>query len=47
MAPGDLVLRPNGAWHDHGNETDHPVVRMDGLDVPLGALREIAGDEWA
>ncbi len=35
MAPGDLVLTPSWAWHDHGNETGKPVVWMDGLDVPL------------
>jgi gentisate 1,2-dioxygenase len=35
MEPGDLVLTPNWQWHDHGNETDHPVVWMDGLDIPL------------
>ena len=35
MHPGDLVLTPNWQWHDHGNETDHVVVWMDGLDVPL------------
>jgi gentisate 1,2-dioxygenase len=35
MAPGDLVLTPSWAWHDHGNETGGPVVWMDGLDVPL------------
>jgi len=35
MAPGDLVMTPSWAWHDHGNETDKPVVWMDGLDVPL------------
>ena len=35
MAPGDLILTPSWAWHDHGNETDRPVVWMDGLDVPL------------
>jgi gentisate 1,2-dioxygenase len=35
MAPGDLVLTPSWAWHDHGNETDRPVVWMDGLDIPL------------
>jgi gentisate 1,2-dioxygenase len=35
MKPGDLVLTPSWAWHDHGNETDKPVVWMDGLDVPL------------
>jgi gentisate 1,2-dioxygenase len=35
MHPGDLILTPNWTWHDHGNETDAPVVWMDGLDVPL------------
>jgi gentisate 1,2-dioxygenase len=35
MTPGDLILTPSWAWHDHGNETDRPVVWMDGLDVPL------------
>ena len=35
MKPGDLILTPSWAWHDHGNETDKPVVWMDGLDVPL------------
>jgi len=35
MQPGDLILTPSWAWHDHGNETDKPVVWMDGLDVPL------------
>ncbi len=35
MEPGDLVLTANWLWHDHGNETDHPVVWMDGLDIPL------------
>jgi gentisate 1,2-dioxygenase len=35
MAPGDLILTPSWAWHDHGNETDRPVIWMDGLDIPL------------
>lgn len=35
MAPGDLILTPSWAWHDHGNETGKPVVWMDGLDIPL------------
>src|ERR1041385_6774267 len=35
MRPGDLILTPSWAWHDHGNETDGPVVWMDGLDIPL------------
>ncbi len=35
MKPGDLVLTPSWAWHDHGNETDKRVIWMDGLDLPL------------
>ena len=40
MAPGDLVLTPNWAWHDHGHDgagegDTAPVVWLDGLDIPL------------
>jgi gentisate 1,2-dioxygenase len=35
MAPGDLILTPSWAWHDHGNETNERVIWMDGLDIPL------------
>ncbi len=38
MDPGDLVLTPNWTWHDHGNESDEPIVWMDGLDRPLMQL---------
>lgn len=31
----DLVLTPNGRWHDHANDTDQPVIWLDGLDIPL------------
>lgn len=34
-ARGDLILTPNGTWHDHGNDGDSPVVWMDVLDFPL------------
>lgn len=37
MAPGDLVLTPSWAWHDHGNDTTERVVWLDGLDLPLVA----------
>ncbi len=37
MDPGDLILTPNWTWHDHGNETDRPIIWMDGLDRPLVA----------
>lgn len=35
MRPGDLVLTPSWAWHDHGNETAEPMIWLDGLDLPL------------
>jgi gentisate 1,2-dioxygenase len=35
MQPGDLILTPSWSWHDHGNETDKPILWMDGLDIPL------------
>lgn len=35
MERGDLILTPNWCWHDHHNETDTPVIWIDGLDVPL------------
>lgn len=31
----DLVLTPNWHWHDHGNDTDEPMIWLDGLDIPL------------
>ncbi len=38
MYPGDLVLTPSLQWHDHQNETDEPIIWMDGLDIALVAL---------
>jgi gentisate 1,2-dioxygenase len=35
MNPGDLVLTPSFEYHDHGNETQTPMIWLDGLDVPL------------
>lgn len=35
MSPFDLILTPNGSWHDHGNTTDQPVIWLDGLDIPI------------
>ena len=34
MHPGDFIITPSWTWHDHGNETDEPVVWLDGLDIP-------------
>jgi gentisate 1,2-dioxygenase len=38
MYPGDLILTPSWQWHDHQNETDEPIVWMDGLDIALVRL---------
>lgn len=38
MEPGDFVITPSWTWHDHGNESQEPMVWMDGLDVPLVEL---------
>jgi len=34
MRRHDLILTPNWQWHDHGNETDKPIIWLDGLDIP-------------
>lgn len=34
-ARDDLILTPNGTWHDHGNDGATPVVWADILDFPL------------
>lgn len=33
----DMILTPAWLWHDHGNETDEPMIWLDGLDIPLVA----------
>ena len=35
MKPGDFVVTPAWAWHDHGNHGAVPVVWLDGLDTPF------------
>jgi gentisate 1,2-dioxygenase len=38
MHPGDFVITPSWTWHDHGNETEEPMVWLDGLDIPIVSL---------
>jgi gentisate 1,2-dioxygenase len=38
MNPGDFIITPSWTWHDHGNDSDKPMVWLDGLDVPLVAM---------
>ncbi|HEX7890575.1 MAG TPA: gentisate 1,2-dioxygenase [Ramlibacter sp.] len=35
MKPGDFIITPSWTWHDHGHESDGPVVWLDGLDIPM------------
>jgi gentisate 1,2-dioxygenase len=35
---GDVVINPNGLWHESGNDGTDPVVWMDVLDLPLTKL---------
>jgi gentisate 1,2-dioxygenase len=35
MRPGDFVVTPSWAWHDHGNLGTGPVVWLDGLDTAI------------
>ncbi|RKN05190.1 cupin domain-containing protein [Streptomyces radicis] len=35
MRPGDLVLTPGGAWHDHANGGEGNMFWFDGLDLPM------------
>ena len=38
MREGDFITTPSGVWHEHGNESDRPVVWLDGLDIPIVTL---------
>src|SRR4029450_1558238 len=40
---GDLILTPNGTWHDHGNDSSEPVIWIDMLDWPLMEFLDAAG----
>lgn len=38
MEYGDFVITPPWAWHDHGNDSDAPMIWLDGLDIPLASF---------
>ena len=38
MQPGDFVITPSWTWHDHGNDSDEPMVWLDGLDIQIVKL---------
>ncbi len=35
MEYGDFVITPPMSWHDHGNNSDDPMIWLDGLDIPV------------
>ncbi|MEO7133632.1 MAG: cupin domain-containing protein, partial [Vicinamibacterales bacterium] len=46
MQRGDLVITPNGEWHDHGNEGTEPIFWVDMLDAPLVENMNAIMTEW-
>jgi len=38
MHPGDMLVTPSWAWHDHGNLGTEPVIWLDGLDLAFANL---------
>jgi gentisate 1,2-dioxygenase len=38
MQPGDFIVTPAWAWHEHRNEGDAPAIWLDVLDVALARL---------
>jgi gentisate 1,2-dioxygenase len=48
MQPGDFVITPAWTWHDHGNESDQPMIWLDVLDLSIVAhFRGQFREEWA
>jgi gentisate 1,2-dioxygenase len=35
MKPGDFIITPAWAFHDHGHDGSQPMVWLDGLDIPM------------
>ena len=44
LSPGDVVLNPQWAWHDHGNDGPDNFLFFDVLDIPL--LTALASATW-
>jgi gentisate 1,2-dioxygenase len=47
MEDGDLILTPQGSWHEHAHEGTENIIWIDGLDVPfVQALQVISFDPY-
>jgi len=42
MQFGDFVITPPWAWHDHGNDSDEPMIWLDGLDIPMVSFFDVS-----
>jgi gentisate 1,2-dioxygenase len=48
MEPGDLILTPALSWHDHSNDSNEPMIWLDGLDFPLiEALHQVMQERYS
>ena len=43
---GDLVITPNGEWHDHGNDGTSPIIWVNVLDIGLVESLNAIFTEW-
>lgn len=41
MEPGDMIITPQWAWHDHGNDGSDNVIWLDGLNIPFFKLNPV------
>jgi gentisate 1,2-dioxygenase len=42
MEERDLILTPTWTWHDHGNETEEPIIWVDALDYPFNQIMQVS-----
>lgn len=46
LSRGDLVITPNGEWHDHGNDGTSPIIWINVLDIGLLESLNAIFTEW-
>lgn len=46
METGDLITTPGWTWHDHRNESDEPVIWLDGLDIRFVGIWRVLWQEF-
>lgn len=46
MSRGDFLLTPGWHFHGHHNDTDQPMVWIDGLDIPFSHMNDVGFFEF-